>query len=183
MEERPYGTFPGHLHREEFDAAAESRLIEELVLHEVVFAVLDVVVGDVDEGLVHDADMGHESHDFALSDRKISDHAEGNLQVAALHRLPAHEDGVEGVGFIMPFEKHVLQAQFTEHILVAASREEAEGAGKNVLQLVEVRQLAVADDEVGAEAEADMQIGFQLLVLQLDFLAAHRGGDGKGASQ
>ena len=83
----------------------------------------------------------------------------------------------------MPFEKHVLKSQLAKHILVAASCEEAEGAGKNALQLVEVRQLAVADHEVGAETEADVQIVFQLLVLQLYLLSAHRGGKGKGALQ
>lgn len=154
LEERPDGALPGHLHREEFDAAAEPRLIKELMLHEVVFAVLDVVVGDMDERLVHDADMRHEGHNFALTYREIAKHPKWNLQVAALHRLPSHEDGVKGVGFVMPFEKHVLKAQLAKHILVAASRKEAEGAGKNALQLVEVRQLAVADDEVGAETEA-----------------------------
>ena len=146
--------------------------------HEVVLAVFDVVFGDMDQRLVHDADMRHEGDDFLLADRKIAEHTERNLQVAALHGLASHGDGVEGEGVVVAFEEHVLEAQLTEYILVAASCEEAESAGKDALQLVEIRQLPVADDKVGAEAEAKVQIVLQIFVLQLYLLPRHGRGEG-----
>lgn len=164
VEEWADGLFPSHLDVEEFVAKAQPGLIEELVLLQVVFAVSDIVGGNVDKRLIHNADVRHQCKIALSANIQVANDFQRDLEVAAFYNLFPSRQKIKRFGIVRAFVKHVVDADFGENVVVSATYEKPEGARQQFVQMVVVRQLAVAEGEVGAEVKAVVQVSIQFFV-------------------
>ena len=94
---------------------------------ERVFVVVHIVLGDVNEWLVGDADFRNECK--CRRRLPVTDDADGNLQVSALNRFRCERIKIHVGNFVKTFVEHVVQTDFTKDELVTATGIKAKCAG------------------------------------------------------